>query len=111
MKNGHHLIPEYVNTKDHDKIVQFLNDPTLILWNQICNMAVTPKHTLWMAVVLYRARYINQNVNGRWVSFPDSIMLGNAIKLIVKFYQDSLEDNDFWPPPASAQLRIEQNRR
>lgn len=81
------------------QISSFLINPELNTWNQICNLYVTPKHTLWMAMALLRTSYINEYRNRTWQAPPDSITLARAIKMAIKKYNKSVEDDNFFFPP------------
>lgn len=85
------------------KISSFLVNPDLNTWNQICNTYITPKHTLWMAMALYQTSYINQYRNNSWQGAPDAITLARGIKMAIKKYNKSIqEENYFFPPPIAA---------
>lgn len=76
-----------------------MDDPTLNTWNEIAEIWITPKHRLWTAVALLKPAYINQFQHNRWVTFPDAIALGNAIKaVIIRYNKIKTNCDDFNPP-------------
>ena len=92
-----------VGRDSHNRIVEFLNDPTLSKWNEIADIRVTVAHTLWNSCALLKPKYLFEydNTKHTWKSFPDSIMLGNAIKAAVKYEKDLKDEFLFWPRPAA----------
>ena len=93
------------NTKynDRKRILEFLNDPTLPLWEEIADIRVTKAHTLWNSVALIKPKYLFEYDNAKmhWKTFPDAIMLSRAIHAAVKYEKELREDILVWPRPAA----------
>ena len=88
---------------DRKRVVEFLNDPTLPLWEEIADVRVTKTHTLWNSVALIKPKYLFEYDNAKmhWKKFPDAILLSRAIHAAVKYEKELQEDILFWPRPAA----------
>lgn len=85
-------------------IIRYLNNPTLSDWNNICNIRITPRHALWFAVAMVKPDYFKEwnDHTMMWRTFPDSILLGNAIKKARSAHEAILEDMLLFPGPSAA---------
>lgn len=92
-------------TKDEKQsIVKYLLAPTLSDWNNICNIYIFPGRSLWFVVTILYPKYYEQWHKHKmtWKTFPDSIMLGRAIKNSVEIDKKIKEDMLFFPGPSAA---------
>lgn len=87
--------------EDRKEIIKFLNDPTLDHWNSICDIYLTRTTKLWRAVTNYNHEYIHQYTNYKWQTFPDSILLAKAIKMVAAEYAAERAFDSIWPRPAA----------
>lgn len=85
-------------------IVNYLNNPNLTEWNNICNIYIFPGRALWFIVTSLFPKYYEQWNNDKmaWKTFPDSIALGRAIKNAIEIDKRIKEDMLFFPGPSAA---------
>lgn len=92
-----------IRDDDRKRVIEFLNNPSLPLWNEIADIRITKQYTLWNGCSLVKPKYLFEYDNAKmtWKTPPDSIMLGRAIKAAVQYEKDLQEDILFWPRPAA----------